>query len=760
MVQKEKTIHPVKKESHLTPQEKEKRKNRVLTQGTPSITRSISNALVMKNANVFFLTQPDGDVPLSENHGFGLYYHDCRYLNGYSLKIANSSPTVLVSSALTGFSSVVELTNPEIKVKEGVHIQRETIGIRWERVLDGDQKTLLDTLTLQNYSLEDATFPLSLSFQSHFEDVFSIRGLLQMQPGKNLAPRWAEDDLVFEYAGADGLYRELTIHFSPPPHTKNEPTADSAGYRIHLRARESQVILVQMRITETAKKPDLPKTPNKKISPQRVAQEFRHISQDWLKDQTTITCRELLTKNILERSLIDLRTLRSSLDHSMYFAAGIPWFSTLFGRDSLISSLQMLAFNPEIAVETLRLLAKYQAKETSSWQDAQPGKIMHEIRVGELAHLGEIPHTPYYGTIDSTPLFLILAARVCNWTGKLDLFNELKPNIEAALNWIDQYGDSDGDGYVDYQSHSEHGLINQGWKDSGDAIVNADGSLAVPPIALPEVQGYVYRAKLGMAELFEKAGDPHRADQLRKQADALRKRFNRDFWSDRLGTYVLALQARGKPAEVAASNAGQVLWTGIADAEKAQKTVERLLEEDMFSGWGIRTLSTQAKSYNPTGYHLGTVWPFDNSLIAAGFRRYGCDPQALKIGIALLEAALHFPEYRLPELFAGFSRADYQVPVHYPVACHPQAWSAGSTPYLLTNLLGLIPDGFAHRLRIVRPRLPGLIGLIEIHNLRVGDARADIRFSPSDEGPAAVNVLKIEGKLDVDTVSDQKEYDY
>jgi glycogen debranching enzyme len=420
----------------------------------------------------------------------------------------------------------------------------------------------------------------------------------------------------------------------------------------------------------------------------------------------------------------------------------------------------MLAFNNKIAEETLRLLAEYQTDETSTWQDSQPGKILHELRVGELAHLHEIPHTPYYGSVDATELFLILISRVSAWTGSLDLFHALQPNIEAALNWIDRYGDSDGDGYVDYSSDTHHGLVNQGWKDSGDAIVNADGSLATPPIAMPEVQGYVYRAKLGMAGLYEKAGDASRADELRKQAADLRARFNRDFWSEKLGTYVLALQAGGRPAEVAASNAGQVLWTGIADPDKAHKTAARLMKPDMFNGWGIRTLSEEANRYNPISYHLGTVWPFDNALIAAGFRRYGEDDAAVRLFLSMMEAAVTFEEYRLPELFAGFGRAQYKVPVHYPVACHPQAWSAGSTPYLLTAILGLVPDAFEQRLSIVRPRLPAQVGPIELHHLVVGDARVDLSFDPVEDGPARVRVQKVEGKLDVNVVSDPGDYDF
>jgi glycogen debranching enzyme len=728
-----------------------------LVRGTPSITRSIADALVIKNDNLFFLCQPNGDVPLTGNHGYGLYYHDCRYLSGYEIYMANSTPTVLVATAQSGFSAIIELTNPEIVTADGMHIPRDVVGVRWERVLEANQNRLCDRLTLQNYSLKAVELPLSLVFRSKFEDIFFIRGLLRQQPGELQPPHWEDGTLVFEYAGADGLYRCLTIQFSPQVHHAEEPTA---AYNLRLNPRESLDIVITLTVHEMPVHTPVSPEPATRESAIAAGDVFRQNTTQWQTGQTAILPKERTTRDILDRALIDLRTLRSSLGEDSYYAAGVPWFSTLFGRDSLLSSLQMLAVSPEIAIETLRLLARYQARESNDWRDAQPGKILHELRDGEFAHLGTIPQTPYYGSIDATPLFLLLVARTAAWMGSLDLFRELRPHIEAALEWIDCYGDSDGDGYVDYQSRSAHGLVNQGWKDSGTSIVNPDGSLAVPPIALPEVQGYVYRAKIGIAALYEQNGDLPLAAQLREQAAALRLRFNRDFWSDHLGAYVLALQAGGKPAEVVASNAGQVLWSGIADSDKAQATVQRLMAADMFNGWGIRTLSSMDRSYNPTGYHLGTVWPFDTGLIAAGFRRYGADREAAEISQALFEAALGFDVYRLPELFAGFSRADYGIPVHYPVACHPQAWSAGCVPYLLTSLLGLVPDGFHQRLKIVRPILPDQIGEIAIQGLRVGDAKVDLAFSPAQAGPAIVEVRDVTGVLKVEIETEVGDYDF
>ena len=402
---------------------------------------------------------------------------------------------------------------------------------------------------------------------------------------------------------------------------------------------------------------------------------------------------------------------------------------TLFGRDSLISGLQSLAYEPNVAEQTLRLLAKFQGDKVDDWRDEQPGKIMHELRVGEMAHLNEVPQTPYYGSIDATPLFLILLAEHAAWTCRLNVFHDLRGDAEKALKWMAEYGDPHHAGWLAYADKSSKGLSNQGWKDSGDSIMNADGSLAKPPIALAEVQGYVYLAKRGMAGLYRRDGDDAAADRLEKEADDLRRRFNRDFWLEDKGIFALALQDGGKPAAVVASNAGQALWSGIADADKARRTADRLMADDVFSGWGIRTLSMQEKRYNPSGYHVGSVWPHDNSLIVAGFRNYGLDEAARRVFAGIAEAATYFHGDRLPEVFSGFRREHFGVPVRYPVACHPQAWAAGSVPFLLQSLLGLTPEAFDGRLRIVRPVLPDGVDRVELHRLRVGEARVDLRFT-------------------------------
>jgi glycogen debranching enzyme len=739
------TAHPVEGKRHISAQEQQERKQRVLTQGTPAIVRSIADAVVIKDENIYFLAEPDGQVPLGDDHGLGLYYHDCRFLNGYELKLASTTPQALVSTAERGFMAVFQLTNPDIRMADDTLIRKEEIGVKWERIIDADNLALHEVITFQNFRQQRIEFPASLTFQSAFEDVYAVRELLPEQFGTLRRPAWSGGMLRFVYEGQDGLYRCLTVHFAPQV---DETDGTTAHFHLELGPRASQQIRISLVIAVSTHEHEIQPGVQSLPDLKRVMTLMEHSSKQWLDAHTEVHTDSLLLNRMLERSLRDLRVLRSSIAGQEFFAAGVPWFATLFGRDSLITALQTLAYNPDMAEQTLRLLASYQSQHLDEWRDAQPGKILHELRVGEMARLGEIPHTPYYGTIDATPLFLILIGRHAAWTGQPTLFEELRGHIDAALAWISKYGDLNGDGYVEYASTSGKGLINQGWKDSGDAIIDADGCLATPPIALVEVQGYVYLAKLTLADLYERAGEPDRAGRLRQEAEDLRGRFNRDFWLEEKGFYALALQADRQPVAVLSSNPGHALWAGIADPDKAQRTVERLMGDDMFNGWGIRTLSQQERGYNPLGYHLGTVWPHDNAIVAAGFRRYGFDAAACRVFTAITEAAMSFAHYQLPELFAGFGRQEYGVPVRYPVACHPQAWAAGAVPYFVEVLLGLTPEAYERRLRIIRPVLPDFIDRLEVHRLRVGSGRADLSFERSADG-VAVKVLQVEGPLDV-----------
>jgi glycogen debranching enzyme len=739
-----------KRDERLSDEEKEERKLHVNSSHIASLAGSIANSLAVKDENVYFVSQPDSRVPLEGYHGYGLFFNDCRYLNGYELKIAGEYPNVLVASDEHGYMDLFKLANPALDLSDDHHLAGETIGIRIVRTIDGERQTMHEAIRFQNYSLEALEIPITLSFKAEFEDIFAVRGLLQERFGELHSPEWSDDVLNFSYEGADGLHRGLRVYFDPAPERTEETTAH---FTLKLQPRETLQLMVSFVVAEAPTREEALQDSYHARDPDEMERVLKKASDEWLEGFTQVQSDNWMLNRLLQRSIRDLRVLRSNLQGQRYFVAGLPWFGTLFGRDAAITALQMLAYDPSIAEQSLRLLVNYQADETDWWRDANPGKFLHELRIGEMARIGEIPHYPYFGTVDATPLFLVLVARHAAWTGDLTLFEELRENIDAAFKWIDEYGDLDDDGYIEYdtkvtETRAGKRLINQGWKDSGDALINEDGSLADPPIAVIEAQGYVYQAKMEMSELYRRAGETERADQLVREAEALRERFNEDFWLEDLGFYALALQADNKPCAVVTSNPGHALWSGIIDPERAEQVVERLMADDMFSGWGIRTLSKDARAYNPLSYHRGTVWPWDNAIVAAGFYHYGFDEAAARVFNGMVDAARRFEDHRLPELFGGYDRDEYQIPVRYPVACHPQAWSAGTLPFLLQCLLGLQPDAFENKLRIVRPYLPDMCDRLEMKGLRVGSAMLDLRFERTEHG-VAVQVLDQEGDLEV-----------
>jgi glycogen debranching enzyme len=470
----------------------------------------------------------------------------------------------------------------------------------------------------------------------------------------------------------------------------------------------------------------------------------------WERGTATAVSDHELFNLVLKRSVSDLRLLLNDGPGpgERYVAAGVPWFTTLFGRDALISAFQSLAFRPQLAVETLSVLAAHQATEDDPWRDAEPGKILHELRSGEMARTGELPHTPYYGSVDSTPLWLILLGATFEWTGDRGLVDRLWPNAMAALGWIDRYGDLDGDGFIEYQRRSERGLLNQGWKDSGDAVRDRHGQEMVGPIALAEVQGYVFDAKRRLAGLARMRGEDDLAARLDADAAALAARFEAAFWVEDQRFYAMALDGEKRSCDAIGSNPGQCLWSGIVSPERARDVIDRLLRPSMFSGWGIRTYAADQPGFNPIGYHTGTVWPHDTSLIAAGFKRYGFDDASNRLAGQMLEAAQRFPDYRLPELFCGFDRADSHTPVPYPVACSPQAWAAGSSFLFLETMLGLRAHADLGELELWHPHLPDWLGKVTLTDLRVGEASVDLLFHRW-RGTTSAEVLRKVGDLNV-----------
>jgi glycogen debranching enzyme len=711
------------------------RKERILTHSDPAKVGKTTGGVVLKSGSLFLIATEGGDVPFEGPHGYGLYFHDCRFLDGYALRVNGTRPLTLAGTADRAFRTHHHLTMGSPTAPGRRAASDNTIGILRERVVRGG--AIHERTTLRNYGRVPARLRVQVTFRARFEDVFIVKGFVRGPRGHRRPPEvHGGQRVVLGYDGRDDVLRVTHLAFAPSP---ARLTGGAASFDVVLAPEAEQDIEVLITPCETARGEPARQTACPPMPAEALQRWPARAEAVWVGSTSQVRTSSPLLERVYGRARLDLHLLRSRLDGLDYFAAGVPWFGTLFGRDAAVVALQTLPFGTGVARQTLRLLARYQAQATDAYRDAEPGKILHEYRAGELAHLHAVPQSPaYYGSIDATPLFLILLAEYVRWSGDVALARELMPHAEAALGWMADGADSDGDGFLDYRGRYPNGLVNQGWKDSGNAIVNADGSLADPPIALCEVQAYAFRAWRQMAGLRRTLGDAAGAEALERQAEALRVRFERDFWDEALGCYVLARQAGGRAAAVVTSNAGQVLWGGLADPARAARVAERLLAEDMFSGWGVRTLSSEAAAYNPMSYHLGSVWPHDNGLILAGLLRYGLDAPALRIFHAVFEAATRFHEFRLPELFCGFPRRDAEnQPVCYPVACSPQAWAAGALPHALWSLLGLSADAPAGTLTVVRPRLPPGVNDLALDALVVGEARVDLRFRRTDDRGAA-----------------------
>ncbi|HEX2069989.1 MAG TPA: glycogen debranching N-terminal domain-containing protein, partial [Actinomycetota bacterium] len=559
------------------------------------------------------------------------------------------------------------------------------------------------------------------------------------EAGKHQKADVTGDTVTFNYAGSDGVARSTEIRFSPAPEKLTEHEAMFEFTLDH--GEEAQLTLEITPIVEGER---------------QARQEYRQARQDleqsyasWRKRCTRFKTGNTQLTGFLERAVIDLRMLLAEDDDGGFrIDAGVPWYSALFGRDAIITAYECLGVNPNIAWGALRALASQQGKEDDDWREEEPGKILHEMRVGELAGCGEIPHTPYFGSVDTTPLWLVLLTYAYAWTADLDAVRELWPNALSALGWIDKYGDRDGDGFVEYERRSSRGLDNQGWKDSWNALIHPDGTLAEGPIALVEVQGYVYQAKARMAPLARAVGDDELAGRLEREAAELKRKFNEAFWMEDEGYYALALDRNKQQVPTITSNPGHGFWSGIIDDEKAPRVARKLVSPALSSGWGVRTLASRQQVYDPLGYHNGAIWPHDNALIAHGLKLYGFDVEAMKIVDQLSAAGASFPLGRYPELFCGFSRDDVPVPVEYPVACRPQAWATGAPLLMIRSYGGFTADAPAGRLYVVRPQLPAWLDRVEILGMRVGSARVDLSFSARD-GVTATQVPRKEGDVEV-----------
>ena len=683
---------------------------------------NLAETIVIKDGNVFMVTLRDGRLPVGVQHPLGLWFRDCRFLSSHELRLGGELPRFLTATDAAGSAAIHELTNLDLPLPDGGLLPAESLRIRIDRRVDG-AGALRQRIAVRSYHREQVRLPLELRVGADFLPMLELRGVVA--PHERPAPESGPGG--FSAVGRDGVRRVTALRTEPAA----RPGDDGAlVFDLDLPPRGGIDLTVDFEISEEGDAD--PAGP----PPERDVQEGSRASSD---DQ--------LFNRILQRSLDDLELLRSSLDGHSYYAAGVPWFATLFGRDSLLTAFQTLSFVPRVAEDTVRLLAGRLGQVVDDERDEQPGKVLHELRVGEPATLGETPFARYYGSVDATPLFLCLLCRHADWSGNLDLFRELRGPAEAALEWIDRYGDLDGDGLVEYQRRSPGGLVTQGWKDSADGVPDDRGEPLRAPVALVEVQGYVIRAKRLMARMFEVDGEGARAERLRDDAAALEALLER-FWIDDPGCYAIGLDADKRPGSGLTSNQGHLLWANAVSDERARAIRDVLMGPDMFSGWGIRTLAQSHPAYNPVGYHTGSVWPHDSALIAFGLRRYGFDEDFTLIFEGLLEAASRFGDYRLPELFAGFARDEFDEPVPYPVACQPQAWAAGSIPFLLKWGLGLSPDALNRRLRIIRPSLPRWLECVDVTGLELGDARIDLRFERAGEH-VTLSDARIEGDAEV-----------
>ena len=713
-----------------------KRERRLLPEAEPMEIQDIRDALVIRERDLFLLMDTSGQVPRGSINGYGLYYADTRYLSGYEFSFSTMTPMVLLSTAELGYSSEHFLTNRSSSDLEGRALPHGTIEVHRTRVLED---VLEETLEITNYN--DFTVHLEPVFRlaADFADIFLVRGFEREVMGHAGPPLWKDRALRMTYKGADGHTRETTITFTPAPQSVRVDTDVAvATFRAVLGPREKTAI----RLVATV---------DGRLEARRGTARFAIVEEkyeEWRRQATQLKTDNDFFDAVLDRSLSDLRMLwNQERGGPGYPAAGTPWYDTLFGRDTAIVGLQTLWLKPDIAGHCLTSLARWQGKKFDEWRDEEPGKILHELRVGELTNTGELPFSPYFGSIDSTPLFLLLAGEYYRWTGDIDLIRQLETNLRAAVHWLREHGGIDRNGYLEYEKRSPRGLLNQGWKDSGDSILHADGSLLQPPITLVEVQGYVYAALRRLAPVFRALGDKRTAAESEVWADALRERFNRDFWIQD-GYYALALDGERRAAATLSSNTGHPLWCGIATPELAGQVVKRLLAEEMFSGWGIRTLCSSSPRFNPQGYHLGTVWPHDNSIITMGFKRYGHEQQLNVLATALFDAVKAFPYYRLPELFGGAQRSAHRTPVPYPVACRPQAWSAGAFPLITQAILGLCPDAPNRRLYIVRPVLPAWLENVHVEGLKVNGAEVDLLYE-REHSQTDVHVLDLRGQIEV-----------
>lgn len=693
----------------------------------------------LKHDDTFIVLDSHGDIGASAGGPDGLFNADTRYLARLELVLDDVQPLLLGSNLRDDNSSLtVDLTNPDIYRNNRIVLQKDMLHV--VRTIFLWRGTFYQRIGIQNHDGAPASFDLTLLFDNDFADLFEVRGEKRPRRGVGTSKLAGPTDVTLDYKGLDGGSRTTTLHFDPRP---TRLAVGSATYHFDLAPQETSSLFIAVSCNRPAATRPMPFF--------RGLLAHRREMRQSTAGATSIETSNNIFNEVLCQSMADLNMLMTDTPQGRYPYAGIPWYSTTFGRDGLITALQMLWIDPRVARGVLKRLAFYQAKTTDPHADAQPGKILHEMRGGEMAALGEVPFAHYYGSVDATPLFVLLAGLYVERTGDEETLTELWPAIEAALRWIDGAGDPDRDGFVEYQRATEKGLANQGWKDSYDAIFHADGRLAEGYIALAEVQGYVFAGKQLAARCALRLGKNDKARQLAAEAERLAERFEEAFWCEELGTYAVALDGAKEPCRVRTSNAGQLLFTGMVREDRARLVAADLLRPDFFTGWGIRTVARGEARYNPMSYHDGSIWPHDNALIALGLARYGLKHSVEQVFKGLFDAATYMDLRRLPELFCGFRREKGRGPTLYPVACAPQAW-ASATPFtLLEAALGLEFDAQRGEIRLRNPRLPKFLNDVVLRDLRLGPSSVDLRLRRHN-GEVSLEVLRTLGRIQVSIV--------
>ena len=705
---------------------------------TITATQPAGPPRALKHGDTFLVLDIRGDIGTAFVSSSGLFHNDTRHLSRLEVLLNNKPPLLLGSNIRDDNTAFfVDLTNPDLIDDQRIVMEKDRVHIL--RTVFIWRDTAYQRLGLRNYGDQPIDLRLTILFENDFADLFEVRGSHREHRGTALSAVEGGSRVLLSYEGLDGKARQTALDFDPPP---DQLRTNAAVYSLHLAAGEMRPLFLAISCNRADSRP---------LPFMRGLITARREVRKATRQRTSVETSNDRFNEILCRSAADLGMLMTETPQGRYPYAGIPWYSTTFGRDGLITALQMLWWSPDVARGVLRRLAAYQATKHDPLADAEPGKILHEMRGGEMAALREVPFGLYYGSVDSTPLFVLLAGLYAERTGDRDTIIELWPAIEAALAWIDGPGDPDGDGFVEYKRASDQGLANQGWKDSHDAVFHADGSLAEGAIALVEVQGYVYAAKRMAARCARRLGHDFAADRLDTEAMRLAERFEAAFWCPDLDTYALALDGDKRPCQVRTSNAGQVLFTGIAAPERAARVAAGLLQPNFFSGWGIRTVARGEARFNPMSYHNGSIWPHDNALIALGMARYEAKRPIETLFAGLFSAATYMDQRRLPELFCGFQRQRGHGPTLYPVACSPQAW-ASATPFtLLEACLGLEFDPFQSELQLRNPRLPDFLDEVMLRDLQLSSSSVDLRVRRHGE-TVSLDTPRISGDIRVSVV--------